>query len=137
LPPAAFSHLNETDWVRITNKRVEALCDDEIAYPKPLPFICGIKFLIASSRGRAHIYLNKLREEHGDAFIIWNKYVTINDISAIRDVVEIYNLPKQKQVLKGYEFFFGSGSILAAPWEDWKKQRRMSNAALVEAGIGP
>lgn len=107
-----------------------------ITRPKSLPFLSGIKFLIASAKGEAHLYLNELRKEHGDAFIIWDQYVTINDKSAIRDVLETYNLPKPEIVLRGYRFFFGKGSILSAPWEEWKVQRRMSNAALVEASVG-
>ncbi|KAL7545151.1 hypothetical protein ACHAWF_008505 [Thalassiosira exigua] len=134
--PEGFSNLNNGDWVRISNERREANPNTVITHPKRLPFFCGVKFLVASSRGQAHIYQNKLREKYGDAFIIWDKYVTINDASAIRDVLETYNLPKPAEVLRGYDFFFGAGSILSAPWEEWKSQRRMTSAALAESTIG-
>jgi cytochrome P450 len=105
--------------------------------PKPLPFLAGVKFLIESARGTQHYYLTRLMQEHGESFIIWNKYVTINDAAAIRDVLEVYNLPKPADFNRGYkEFFPPTGGILAAPWKEWIEQRRMANAALAEAVIG-
>jgi cytochrome P450 len=138
LHQSSLSNLNNTDWSLMSEERRAAAISSRkaITHPKPLSFLSGIKFLIASAKGEAHLYLNLLREEHGDAFIIWNKYVTLNDRTAIRDVLETYNLPKPELVLRGYRFFFGKGSILAAPWEEWIIQRRMSNAALAEASIG-
>jgi thromboxane-A synthase len=138
LHQSSFSNLNNTDWSLMSEERRAAAISSRnaITHPKSLSFLSGIKFLVASAKGEAHLYLNLLREKHGDAFIIWNKYVTINDKTAIRDVLETYNLPKPELVLRGYRFFFGKGSILAAPWEEWKIQRRMSNAALAEASIG-
>ena len=135
-----YSSLTEVDWACIAQKRRDELLtetsneydatanftttttnniDSKITHPQKLPFFAGIQFLSASAKGKAHQFLNNLRKQHGDAFIIWNHYVTITDASAIQDVLEVYNLPKPDNLLRGYHFMFpGNGGILAAPWEE-------------------
>jgi cytochrome P450 len=134
-----YSNFNETDWEKLTQtRRAQAeAANATILQPKALSFWTGVRFLLASAKGKAHLLLNQLRRDHGDAFMIWNQYVTISDPRAIRDVLEVYNLPKPETLLRGYRFFFpGSGGILAAPWEEWKQQRRMTNAALTMLELG-
>lgn len=106
-----------------------------VRHPKPLSALSGFRFLWASFRGRTHHFLTKLMRKYGDAFIIWNQYVILTDVDAIRDVLEKHNLEKTPQGKKGYRFLFGT-SILSAPWIQWKKQRRMMAPALAEAVIG-
>jgi cytochrome P450 len=106
-------------------------------HPKPLSIAAGFRFLRASFRGRTHYYLNSLFEEHGEHFIIWNRFVVLNDAKAIRDVLEVYNLPKTPEVIRGYKsMFYRRGGILSAPWKEWIEQRRLTAPALSEVVIG-
>jgi cytochrome P450/methylase of polypeptide subunit release factors len=121
----------------------ETLADDAISTakvkrrPKPLQFVAGIKYLWEVFRGTVHKYQYRLAQEHGDAFIIWNKYVTLTNADAIRDVLYVYNLEKPADINVGYKaMFFPTGGMLAAPWKEWVQQRRMTAPALSENVVG-
>eukprot|EP00980_Cylindrotheca_fusiformis_P016425 scaffold4897_cov129-Cylindrotheca_fusiformis.AAC.2 len=103
------SSLNDTDWNPTTDERHKAAVGSQKVHthPKRLSFFSFVKFVIAGARGELHLYVNRLREKHGDAFIVWNRFVIINDKDAIRDVLETYNLPKSEISLRGWRFFFG------------------------------
>lgn len=91
--------------------------------PTRLPWYTGFGFLWHSVRGRAHKYQDGLRKKYGNSYIIWNKYVVISDVAAIRDVLEMF--PRDPDTCRGYRAFFGSdGGLLAAPWKKWQVQRR-------------
>jgi len=105
--------------------------------PKPLRFVAGLKYLWEVFRGTVHQYQYRLAQEHGDAYIIWNKYVTLTNADAIRDVLYVYNLEKPADINVGYKaMFFPTGGILAAPWKEWIQQRRMTAPALSENVVG-
>ncbi|KAG7354059.1 cytochrome P450 [Nitzschia inconspicua] len=105
--------------------------------PKPLPFVSGIKYLLEVARGTVHKYQYRLAKEHGDAFIIWNKYVTITNADAIRDILYVYNLEKSPDANNAFKvMFFPTGGILGAPWKEWVQQRRMTAPALSENVVG-
>jgi cytochrome P450 len=132
--PWLASSSTSEQWNETT---VESVSKTATYSPKPLPFVAGVQFLIESARGTQHYYLTRLMQEHGESFIIWNKYVTLNDAAAIRDVMEVHNLPKPGDLIRGYkEIFPPTGGILAAPWKEWMEQRRMAAAALAESVIG-
>ena len=105
--------------------------------PKKLPFYTGLRYLLEVSRGRHPQYQYELQLIHGDCYIIWDTYVTLANADAIRDVLETYNLEKPPDLTESLKvMFFPTGGILAAPWNEWIKQRRMTTPALAEAVIG-
>jgi len=102
-----------------------------VSRPKPLSTLTGFQFLLESFRGQTHHFLTTLMRQHGDCFIIWDRYVILNNKDAIRDVLEKYNLEKTPEVKRGYRsMFYRKGGILAAPFAQWIKQRRMTAPAL-------
>lgn len=102
-----------------------------LSRPKPLSTLAGFQFLLESFRGQTHHFLTSLMKQHGDCFIIWDRYVILNNKDAIRDVLEKYNLEKTPEVKRGYRsMFYRKGGILAAPYAQWIKQRRMTAPAL-------
>lgn len=105
--------------------------------PKSLSTWAGFMFLIQAARGLHHQYMYRLMKEHGECFMIWNKYVILNDARAIRDVLEVENLPKSADVRRGFKtIFYRKGGILAAPWKRWIEERRTTAPALSEAAVG-
>ena len=105
---------------------------------KKLPFWTGLRFIYETFRGRVHYYFYELMTHYkAENFIIWNRYVTLNEPTAIRDVLETYNLPKSQENTQAFQRLFpGNGGILAAPLHQWKQQRRMTAKALSEQVIG-
>ena len=102
-----------------------------LSHPKPLSTWTGFQFILESFRGQTHVFLTNLMRQHGDCFIIWDRYVILNNKDAIRDVLEKYNLDKTPEVKRGYRFmFYRKGGILAAPFASWIQQRRMTAPAL-------
>jgi cytochrome P450 len=105
--------------------------------PKPLPFLAGIQYLLEVAKGTVHLYQHRLTLEHGDAFIIWGKYVTLTNKDAIRDILYVHNLEKPEDSKVAFRtLFFPTGGILAAPWKEWVQQRRMTAPALSENVVG-
>ena len=125
-----------------TNEQVPLSAEKVAEVPKTLSRLSGLRFLLSSLRGNPHKLLEKLYRKHGENFIIPPNIVIINDPKAIRDVLEVHNLPKTPKVRFGYKsIFYGgnarsSGGILAAPWQKWIEQRRMTAPALAEKAIG-
>lgn len=108
---------------------------------KALGPLSALGFLHSSLRGTPHKFLARLQKKYGENFIIPPNIVVLNDPKAIKDVLEMHNLPKTPKVRSGYKtIFYGtprsSGGILAAPWKKWIEQRRMTSPALAEKVIG-
>lgn len=132
--------VKETPSTVVTNKKKYGLSkpqqqqqqeDIVITRPKPLSTLAGFQFLFESFRGQTHHFLTRLMKQHGDCFIIWNRYVILTNKDAIRDVLETHNLEKTNEVKKGYRsMFYRRGGILAAPFAQWIQQRRMTAPAL-------
>jgi cytochrome P450 len=136
---AATAASTYVQWNGETTSVAAAITANKTAVrrPKSLPFVAGLKYLQQVSKGTPHYYQTRLMEEHGESFIIWNKYVTLTDPAAIRDVLEVYNLEKAAETTKAFQtLFFPTGGILAAPWKEWIEQRRLTAPALSEVVIG-
>jgi len=71
-------------------------------------------FSIEMLCGKQHQYMYQLMQEHGDCFIIWNKYVTLNNVKAIHDILEMHNLDKALSVQTGYKCLFSKKGVILA-----------------------
>jgi cytochrome P450/tRNA1(Val) A37 N6-methylase TrmN6 len=140
LSSANTDNMYVADTTRLWNETLAATSNATIHVkrrPKALQFVAGLKYLWEVFRGTPHLYQYRLAQEHGDAYIIWNKYVTLTNADAIRDVLYVYNLEKPTDVNVGYKaMFFPTGGMLAAPWKEWIQQRRMTAPALSENVVG-
>lgn len=139
---AQYKPLHSRRWLHPLRASVESSAGQDdaqavVSRPKALSAAAGFMFLIESFRGQAHHYLTRLMREHGENFMMWDRYVILNDVDAIRDVLETHNLDKTSEVKRGYRsMFYRRGGILAAPWKQWIQQRRMTAPALSKAVIG-